>query len=446
MKLHNKMIINIIKSLAVAIALIVLFYNITFQRSFETYLKNDQQRKFNYLYNQISEIVDNAGIDNLSQYLLFFVESENISMTIEDVEGEVLFSYEPDQTDTSLPFVERDISILDDGSVIGNMKIGYYDNSYLTKNAVDFQKGFFRSLGLASVVALIVGVLSSFYMSRNISKPIISLSNSIEKIKNRSLKEVPEISTDIVELNNLRNTIVYLFDSLQAQEAVRKNYAQDIAHEFRTPLTNLKLHIEAVSDGVIEMDDDVVNTLSTEINHLNQLIEQLKHSFNDDIDQLNINLTNFCISDVLILINKAFAPTAESRQIKLKSIIAKDVYVTMDDDKLLQVMYNLLSNAIKATPQYGVIEVRMMANTSSVTIQVQDNGIGISEEDQKFIFERFFRVDDSRTTKMNGSGLGLSITKNMVSLMKGTISVQSQPGKGSIFEVILPTQFEKGLK
>ncbi|MDU2830297.1 MAG: HAMP domain-containing sensor histidine kinase, partial [Anaerococcus sp.] len=236
----------------------------------------------------------------------------------------------------------------------------------------------------------------------------------------------------------LQNNIIYLSRNLKNQKYVRKQYAQDISHELRTPITNLQLYIEAIKDGVIDVDDQTLSSLLEEIHRLEGLVVNLNKSFNDNSEYLKINKNEFDLSKHIKLILETIKPRLNKLDISLIEEINDGIMINSDKDKISQVVQNLISNAIKAIKDDGLIRVSLHEDKNNIYIDVKDNGVGITDEKKEIIFERFYRIDDARNTKINGHGLGLSISKNFVESLGGRIKLKSKPGKGSTFSVIFP--------
>ena len=151
------------------------------------------------------------------------------------------------------------------------------------------------------------------------------------------------------------------------------------------------------------------------------------------MDKLFIEKVN--VSNLLLDICHGFTGNFLNRNISLGKDIKKDVYMKTDRTKLSQIIQNLLTNAIKAIDRNGHIDIVLRENNKNITIKIKDNGIGIDEDKLNMIFERFYRIDDSRNTKTNGIGLGLSISKNYIEALNGKIDVESKKGVGTCFTI-----------
>lgn len=309
-----------------------------------------------------------------------------------------------------------------------------YSVDYTTVNRL--QDDFRQAVIYAISSSLLIGFLIALILSTNIAKPIIKINDFTVKIKEGIYGNIEDEDSDIIEISDLQNNINFLSKSLKRQDDIRKRYAQDISHELRTPLTNLKLYVEAIDDGVIEFDETVAKSLNGELNRLQVLIDGLKDSFNESVEMGKLNLEEVNISNLLEEISNGFMANFLNNNISLHKNIKADVYMITDRTKLLQVIQNILTNAIKAIDKDGNIGINLSDTNKKVIIEITDDGIGIAEEKLDMIFERFYRIDDSRNTKTNGLGLGLAITKNFVEALNGKILVKSRLNEGTCFSLI----------
>lgn len=294
------------------------------------------------------------------------------------------------------------------------------------------QRDFSRAIVYSLSISLLIGIIISIILSENISEPIMIISDETINLKDGNYKIDDRIS-DIKEIETLQTNINYLSNNLQKQEEIRKQYAQDISHELRTPLTNLQLYIEAIKDGVIEPDENTMSVLLEDVNRLEGLIEGLKKTFDQNVEHLELKKEDFNASELTESIVQSFRASAGYNNIKINTYIQEDINFYSDYDKYSQILQNLISNAIKAIGKDGEVDVYLNADNESITLRVADNGVGIAEDKIERIFDRFYRIEDSRNTKENGHGLGLSITKNFVDALDSKISVDSQLNVGTTF-------------
>ncbi|WP_353462236.1 ATP-binding protein [Mammaliicoccus sciuri] len=240
---------------------------------------------------------------------------------------------------------------------------------------------------------------------------------------------------------NLLGLVVVMHDitKLKKLEHMRKDFVANVSHELRTPITSIKGFAETLLDGAKnnpESLDMFLNIMLDESNRIQSLVQDLlelsKIEQNSEIPKEQISLTEIGEHSINTVSN-----VATKKDIHITNRIDKEVYGYGDKDKLTQVLINLLSNAISYSPKSSEVIITIKEVDDGQIISVKDNGIGISKDEQKRIFERFYRVDKARSRDSGGTGLGLSITKHIVEAHNGQIKVESEVGKGSNFIVKL---------
>jgi signal transduction histidine kinase len=238
--------------------------------------------------------------------------------------------------------------------------------------------------------------------------------------------------------------ILFVQDVTQAKEAekARDQFLYHVTHELRTPLTNIRAYAETLSQGVIDDEQTIrecYNVIMSETRRLNQLVEDILNVSQMEVGSARIEVGEVLIDELIRKIVQDMQGNADGKQIDLVlSLPAKLPKVRGDRDRLAVVLTNIVGNAIKYAPQAGRVDVSCSAENERVRISVTDTGIGIASEDQEKIFEKFYRVEDSRVSKIPGTGLGLAIVKETVRLHGGAVFVDSTPDKGSTFTVVLP--------
>ncbi len=364
------------------------------------------------------------GIDNLAEDL-------EVKIVFEEPDGSISYSFDGREKHNPYPPKEDVFSFfnVDKTRRSGKLHVIYYTNP---EPIHQLQKNFSTALVYSIGISLLIGIIISLILSDNISEPIMTMSDDTIKIKDGQY-EIGDQYTDIKELETLQNNINYLSNNLKYQEEIRKQYAQDISHDLRTPITNLQLYIEAIKDGVIDADKDTMDILLSDVKRLEDLVEGLKKTFDDNVEYFKLNKETFNLSDLVKSVVNSFLINAENNNITLNSYIDEDIIVNSDKDKFNQILQNLLSNAIKAIGRNGNIDVYLKNDNKEITLRVVDDGVGIEEEKIPKIFERFYRIEDSRNTEENGNGLGLSITKNFTDALGGTINVNSKLNEGTDF-------------
>lgn len=215
----------------------------------------------------------------------------------------------------------------------------------------------------------------------------------------------------------------------------------DIAHELRTPLSNVSGYLEAIRDDVVKPDASTIASLSEEVDLLTRLVDDLQELALADAGELKLVRQPEDLSQLIQQAVKAIQTRVADKGLQVTiDISGKMPPVNIDYHRISQVMHNLLENAIKYTPNGGKIAVSAAQEGKSIRVTVADNGEGIPVEDLPNMFERFYRVDKSRARHAGGSGLGLTIAKRLIESHGGTIGVQSELGKGSCFSFTIPVE------
>ncbi len=227
-------------------------------------------------------------------------------------------------------------------------------------------------------------------------------------------------------------------------ERVRKDFVANVSHELKTPLTSIKGYIEALLDGA--RDDpgrclEFLRILKKQTDRLNNLITDLLMLSQIESGQYTCKRDAVDMADVTKRAVAMLKPLVEMKQHRLTVMLHPELSPAIGDEgKLTQVMINLLDNAIKYTPDGGAIAIEAMQSGNNIEMTVSDTGIGIPKKDLTRIFERFYRVDRARSRELGGTGLGLSIVRHIIDAHHGSIQVESEPGKGSKFTLLLPSK------
>lgn len=226
---------------------------------------------------------------------------------------------------------------------------------------------------------------------------------------------------------------------LRRLESIRRDFVANVSHELRTPLTSIKAMAETLLDGALE--DEVVSErfLETIIRESDRLV-RLSTDLLDlsRVEERGIVKTPVDLSALVADVVTRLASQAQKADLTLTNSIRKPLIVAADRDEMAQVLVNLLDNAIAYTPRGGTVTLTAQVSRDAVTVSVADTGIGILQDDIPRLFERFYRADKARSRASGGTGLGLSIVKHIVENHGGTVGVESEYNKGSVFTFTLP--------
>lgn len=435
--LRNKLIKNFIAGVLSCILIYSILITLLVTFRYSDMLKIIDDKKPNLISEWFIRLNNDENISSnmMWDYLEDLSKQQNVNIKYFDQKGNLVKYIKAIDKDSGENIKSKTYKVFNAEKKQEAGKIAVeYSVDYTTFNRL--QDDFRHAVIYAISSSLLIGFLIAIILSTNISKPIININNFTLKIKEGIYGSIDNEDSDIIEISDLQNNINFLSKSLKRQEEIRMRYAQDISHELRTPLTNLKLYIEAIDDGVMEFDQSVAKSLNGEINRLQVLIDGLKDSFNESVEMGKLNLEEVNISSMLEEISNGFMANFLNKNIKLDKNLKANVYMITDKTKLMQVIQNILTNAIKAIDRDGNISIKLTDTNKNVTIEITDDGIGIDEDKLDMIFERFYRIDDSRNTKTNGLGLGLAITKNFVEALNGKIIVKSKLNEGTSFSLI----------
>lgn len=333
---------------------------------------------------------------------------------------------------------EEEVDLFSDDSNIGTAFITYPGFQDYTAEEEEFIEDLTLLIALMGLLTVVIAAVMAYILSKRLSKPIVATSERTQQIsKGNDLGPVDIEGEKISELYKLQQSVNVLAAQLAEQKRIRNQMVSDLAHEVRTPLTTLQGNIEAMLDGIWEVTPERLNSLNRQVirlAHLVQLIDQLEDTENTN---KHLNLETFDIKTLITDVTMAFEPQVDEKKIMFNLDIHSEM-IEADRNKLDQVLTNLLSNAIKFTPEGGEISIFSKRNNDKIALNIQDNGQGIPEDKLDYIFERFYQVEPSRNSELQGQGIGLAVVKSIVDAHHGSIKVESDEGKGTAFTVILP--------
>ncbi|TEU19353.1 MAG: hypothetical protein E3J21_04035 [Anaerolineales bacterium] len=222
-------------------------------------------------------------------------------------------------------------------------------------------------------------------------------------------------------------------------EELRRNMVTDVAHELRTPLSNIRGYLEALQDGVVEPEERIIDSLHEEAMLPNHLVDDLQELSLAEAGHLELERQPVALADIVDRAVEAVHPRAKAEGVTVQVDLPEDLLVDVDPQRIGQVLRNLLDNALTHTSPGGEIAVAARAEGQWVEVSVRDTGSGIAAKDLPYVFERFYRADKSRSRATGGARLGLAIAKQLVEAHGGRIWVESTEGEGSTFTFALPT-------
>ncbi|WP_313756092.1 HAMP domain-containing sensor histidine kinase [Tissierella sp.] len=454
MKLSKKLTLSFIFSILTSIIIISIISNLMINNRFENYLAEEKQSKLNQISDEINNLYNKNGYKLYEREINSYASLENIYIEIKDLNDNILYSsanragmkgmggmHRRMMKMHNIPegnYIEKSYPLLEENNKVGKLIIGYIDNSYFTESAILFKNTLTKSFFISAIFTVLIGLVNSAILSKSLTNPLLEIRTTAVEMRKGNLNKKSNINTNTVEILELSDSINYLGETLSKQENIRKKYASDISHELRTPLATLKSHLEAIMDGIWEPNQEHLNILMKEIDRLSNLVDKLKDSFKLEELELVLNYTRFNISTELNNIITTFKPLYTKNKFYIESEIENDIEITMDKDKLKQIMYNLLSNSIKYLNDKGKVLIILTKDETNAIIKIIDNGIGIEEKNLPFIFDRFYRADISTNKNTNGTGLGLPIVKSIIDAHGGTVNINSKYGEWTEVVITLP--------
>ena len=231
---------------------------------------------------------------------------------------------------------------------------------------------------------------------------------------------------------------------MKLQEDSRQEFVSNVSHELKTPITSMKV----LADSLLAQDEvpaelykEFMGDIAEEIDRENKIITDLLSLVKMDRKSSDVNIQETNINQLIELILKRLRPIAAKRGIDLVLESFKPVFAEVDETKLTLALSNLVENGIKYNTENGWVHVSLNVDNKYFYVKVEDSGIGIPEESQEHIFERFYRVDKSHSREIGGTGLGLAITRSAVLMHHGAIKVYSKEGEGTTFTVRIPLKY-----
>ena len=287
-----------------------------------------------------------------------------------------------------------------------------------------------KSIAIIGILSIMTSIAIIWIISRRTLNPITNIVNTSKYLsKGDFTKRIDQSVSG--ELSEIVTAFNYMASELQKLDEQRKIMIADIAHELRTPMTNLKGYIEGWSDGIIKPDNETLKILDYQVNTLSKIIDDLSTLSLAESGMLSLNISEFELNNKISEIINNFKLRSQSQNININNNITPDIKINYDPQRFTQIVTNILNNSILATDDGGIISFSTSTNNNNLLLKISDNGTGIPKDELPYIFDRFYRTDKSRNRQSGGSGLGLSIVKYLIESHNGTIKINSELSKGT---------------
>lgn len=391
---------------------------------------------------------------------------QNYRITIIDPDGSVLADSEADHPESMENHADRKeiiealrdgfgTQIRDSSTIKGSMLYVAYCSKEQGKvirisvrHAVlmELMSMMIPTVGLSLLLALAVaGVLTNKFAD-SVTKPLLEISGKLAGFYNENAAlnfpeyQYQELNIIARATTDMSKSVQEYIRKLEKEKQIRQEFFSNASHELKTPLTAIRGYAELLQSDMAanpELQKEFLGRIHSEVGEMTGLINDILMISRLESNELLPNRRMVSLLETAEEVKKTLQPLADENKVTLQQICSPgEVY--MDPGHLQGILSNLISNAIKYNRPGGFVSSEISLNSSQLTVTVKDNGIGIAEEDQKRIFERFYRVDKGRSKRITGTGLGLSIVKHVVEYYGGTVGVESRLGAGSCFTVRIP--------
>lgn len=328
------------------------------------------------------------------------------------------------------------------GAMGGMMGQGTFTSAQTASLNDAFRQALMQALVLSAMIATAFALALTYVVSRQIAGPIRRMLRATRRIGAGHYAErvvVPAANAGD-ELGALAESFNDMASALEQTERRRLELVGDVAHELRTPITTLTGYLEGLLDGVVESTPETWAKLHTESRRLKRLVDDLQELSRAEARQIPMRITRSTPYSIVHSARERVAAQYDEKGLALSVSMPPGLPdVTADTDRAVQVLTNLLTNALRYTPTPGHVDVSVTREGQSLAFHVRDTGIGIAAQDLPKLFERFYRVDKSRSRALGGSGIGLTIARSLVETMGGSIRAESAGiGQGSTFTFTLP--------
>lgn len=444
-------------TITIVLVIITVISNIGGALFFKNFItkRNDEQNK--KIVSAVNEMVNTSSLSvNKYPFLLSLIsrqEQANLILYRDDliiaysVSGAYASTLESTEMNAEEALNEQ-IQVIK--NLIGNDDIRYidYDLGFYKLSigrAVDplfdiANANFVKTLNVFYIVAFGIAMFIAFFaaliLARRFNRPIMQLRDNVNHISMNRYEKIGHCDTKAAELKELSDDINELSVKIKNEEELRKRLSDDIVHELKTPIAVLATNIEAILDGIYKADAERMSVLLSQTNRLTRLVNNLSELTMLETENAGTSMEPVNLSGVLDSIYTVYLPAATDKEIELIKDFEDDLFINGNEDRMLQVFVNIVSNSLKYTDAGGKIFLRLYSANSKVVCEIEDTGIGIKERDLPFIFNRFYRGDESRSRETGGSGIGLAIVKAVVSAHEGEIKIESKEGKGTKISVV----------
>jgi len=446
-------------ALVVVMLVMLWIFQIMFLEKFYTGIKISEVKSKGY--DVIKQLEKNEDID-IESTLESFVNETNSSVELLDSKGEILYNISSNGSNSQMPMMMNNSRLEAINDIITGKEVTLslihpkFHNTFILiglplKVQNEVKSELLINLPLApvkdtasilkvqlfyiTIILLLTALIFAYFLSRSFTKPILEITKVSEEMASGNFS-VKIKSKNRDEIGTLAATINYMGEELSKIDQLRKDLIANVSHELRTPLSLIRGYAETIRDvtgNVTEKREKQLGIIIEESERLSTIVDDILNLSQMQAGYVNLNKTKFNINELLERVIKRFEILSEKTGVNIALENQVDAIVEADEISIEQVMYNLVNNAFNHTEKSGYINIRAIENENNIKIEVADNGIGISEEDLKHIWDRFYKADKIEKIKSKGTGLGLTIVKTILEAQDFKYGVQSTKGTGTMF-------------
>lgn len=458
-KLGKKLFLIFLILVILALLLVGIFINFSIGDRFDDFIILQREENISELAVVLGENIKNNDIESVKNLVDNFSRTNRIPLWLEDNKGDfIYFSAQNNQMNQMMRRMGMDsnnhtnIRQMPDQIpgqtqskevyVEGQKVLTLYWKQINAENQLDadlynyFKRNIYRAIIFSALFVIVLIIIVSFILSKKITKPLIKVKNAALEVAQGNYQQNIESKGDD-ELAQLVKAFNLMSRKLLKLEKIRKESTSDLAHELRTPLTTIKGYLEAIEDGKIEVNQESIAEMQEETQRMTNLIEKLNEFADAQNKVFELKLEKVNLTPIIEKIIKQQQGALSEKNITLDLQFEKEYYIKGDQNSLFQIFNNIIENAIKYNVENGQIEIKALKENHNLVIYIQDSGVGITDRDLPFIFERFYRADKSRNSKNQGTGIGLAVAKELMEAHQGKIKVESNES-GTLFKLFFP--------
>jgi heavy metal sensor kinase len=431
--------------------------------------KNDQDRVNNISDTSLLQNTPNVSTQQeemdaiwVAVYQHILLNSKNYFIQVADKDNQIVWKSENLRQDSlplvfdaritlnnvevNLPIVKRtDFTLIGSGGehlrvATRLSKFAQVSVAYPEEEIQQTLRELFSAYTIAFPIAIFISMFGGWLLARFSLKPVDKIINAAHDITAHNLSRRLPMPSSNDEIGRLTSTLNEMIERLQDSFEQIRQFTSDVSHELRTPLAILMGEMELALRSPkqnVQYKETIMSALE-EVTRLSKVVQSLLEISRAETGQVKIDFLPLNVSDTIRDIAEDMQILAEEKGIKLESIIEDNIIIMADYVRIHQTLINVIDNSIKYNRPNGSVLVRMQTDSQCAVIRISDTGVGIPDDCLEHIFDRFFRVDKARSRDVDGTGLGLAIVKWIVESHHGTIDVESQLGKGTMFTIKFP--------